>query len=546
MVETPDFTMSGPVRGMKRHTLHALLILVVIAVTYGWSVTNGFVWDDRPIVVMNPVFDGSHGLLDVLRAEDTFQEFGQSTGYYRPLTYLSFYADSLLWGKNPVGFHATSLLLHALVSLSLYALLSALLGRRGTALGATLLFAVNPVTVETVCFISGGRNTLLCALCVLLALLMHRKGNMPLAVLCTLGAAASKEFGLLVPLLLLLHDRIEAREARPLHRYLPHLLAVGCVLVARSLVVAGGGGLPPVGAATVLLAPELVLRYLGIMLLPLWGKVAYTIATPEPLSLRFLLPLAGCALLALAAFGQRKNRVMLFGLSWFILFLLPALVVATRYKSQMADRHAYLPAIGVVLALAPLWKREGSRVYGVAACVLVSAFSIASSRDSGVWKNDGTLFQRMIMDEPRLDTGYTGLGQYYLGTGDIDRGLSWIDRGESAGALHPRVAGNIRLNMLTSHGESLSAAGKDGEAERMFRRALQLDRDFVPALVDLGGLLARRGDSGGAIDLFTRAARLQPENPVPHFNLSEAYRMRHDGESAERELREYRRLAGEQ
>jgi len=530
---------------MKRPVMQVMVVFLLIGITYGGSIGNGFVWDDLPIVVANRLFDGSHGVLDLLRAEDSHREFQQSTGYYRPLTYLTFYADNLIWGKSPAGFHATNLLLHALVALVLYALLSSLLAGQWLPLAATLLFAVNPVTVEPVCFIAGGRNTILCALFVLLALLTHRKGHSLLAAACTFAAVAAKEFGLLVPLLLLCHDTIYEQKTRGRGVYLVHLLPIAILLAARSLVVAPGGAMLPVTFSSVMLVPELVLRYLAIILLPFLHRVAYSIAVPGLLSPRFFAAVAGCGLLAVLAFVFRAKRRFLFGISWFLLFLLPALLVSMQYKFQMADRHAYLPAIGLVLALSSLLDGYESRVPRLMAAVLIAGFALLSFSGSGVWKNNGTLFMRMTEDAPRLDAGYTGLGQYYLDAGNIDRALFWIDRGESAGAVPAPIAMNIRLNMLTGHGESLNRAGQAKEAERAFRRALQLNQEFVPAIIDLGSLLAQQGDPDGAIRFFRRAAELQPGNPVPHFNLSEVYRMRRDMQSAEKALHEYRRLGGE-
>ena len=93
---------AGMEQGMNRHIMHACIIIVLVAVTFCRSLGNDFVWDDIPVVVENQLFNGSAGIMDVLTAEDTLKEgVGRSTGYYRPLSYLSFYIDRSLWGMNP-------------------------------------------------------------------------------------------------------------------------------------------------------------------------------------------------------------------------------------------------------------------------------------------------------------------------------------------------------------------------------------------------------------------------------------------------------------
>lgn len=529
---------------LKRHSINAFVIVTLVVVTFCGSLGNGFVWDDVPVVSENPLFHGSGHLFQLLVAEDTIPGSGSATGYYRPLTYLSFYADSLLWGLSPAGFHFTNLVLHIAVALTLYALLFSLTSATLPALLGTLLFALNPVTAEAVCFIAGGRNTLLCALFSLLGLVMHRKGRIGLAVLCILGAAAAKEPGLLMPVALFGHDIFLARKRMSQQAYLLYLLPVILLLTLRWLIISSGADLPQLTASTFFLAPEVALRYLAGVLLPFFHQTAYTIGGSRYLSFFSLLVFAVFALVAARTYNIWKNRVEAFGMFWFLLFLLPVLMLATLYKIPMADRHVYLPSLGIFIILTIWTGRLPNRLQLMLLIPLIVIYSGFSITATGVWHDNGSLFRRMVHDAPLKETGYTNLARHYLQSGNLAEAMTWLERGESAGAVSGRVATNIRLNMLTSHGESLAEAGKSAEAERLFRQALRLNPDFVPALIDLGGLSARNGDPESAIRYFQRAAELQPVNPVPHFNLAEIYRIRGDMRSADKELQEFRRLGG--
>lgn len=527
---------------------HIAVIIALIAVTFMRVPANDFVWDDVPVIVENPLFAGSDRLAEVLTAEDTIKGPGQSTGYYRPLTYLTFHLDSLVWRHNPGGFHLTNVAVHMAVALALYALLVSMVSTALPALLGTLLFALNPVTVEAVCFISGGRNTMLCALFVLVGLIMHRQEKTVAAVVCTLGAAASKEIGFLLPFAFLLHDYVVAGKRRKISQYFLHLVPIALLVIIK-LLVAAPGQLIVSGAdmaRMAILGPELMVRYLGIIVMPVLHQVAYTVGAPGFFPLRLLTTVAACFLLALLFFRQRSNRIGLFGLGWFVLFLLPALFVSAHYKIPMADRHAYLPAIGIILPVTIFLREHQNRRARATFWCIVVVFGILSFTATGVWKNNGTLFQQMIKDAPRAETGYTQLANHYHGQGDLSRALQIIDQGVSAAAIPEPTARFIKVNMLVSRGESLLRKGLDQEAEQLFEKALELDDGFVPALIDLGGVKARRGDSAMAVRLFSRAAELQPENPVPHFNLSEAYRMRGDLNGAKRELSRFHQLGGGQ
>ena len=98
------------------------------------------------------------------------------TGYYRPLTYVSFLIDRSIWGLNPLGFNITNLILHIAVALTFYLLMAELFKKEYYAFIAALIFSLHPIANETVNFHAGGRNTMLCALfCTPLHFLSHQE-----------------------------------------------------------------------------------------------------------------------------------------------------------------------------------------------------------------------------------------------------------------------------------------------------------------------------------------------------------------------------------
>jgi hypothetical protein len=195
-------------RAISRYGLHVLLVAAVYATTVG----HGFVWDDHLIIVNNPILEKPGNILRLFLSEDTAIGF---TGYYRPITYVSFALDRALWGLGPTGFKITNLILHVLVALLFYATVATVFKKERLALVAALILALHPVAGETVNFLAGGRNTLLAACFMLLSLFLYVKERPIPAVLCVILASFSKEFALLLPLVLLWYDhRLRERTIR--------------------------------------------------------------------------------------------------------------------------------------------------------------------------------------------------------------------------------------------------------------------------------------------------------------------------------------------
>ncbi len=80
------------------------------------------------------------------------------------------------------------------------------------------------------------------------------------------------------------------------------------------------------------------------------------------------------------------------------------------------------------------------------------------------------------------------------------------------------------------------------EAERYFREALSIDPSFVPALLDMGSLIAEKGDPAKALEYFSKAAKIDPLDPVAHYNMSTAYEMLGKTVEAQQEMEKFKEL----
>ena len=586
--------------------LHLLLLVAVVASLYGASLQNGFVWDDHQIIAQNPNLTDIRLMPQMLISEDTFP--GLTTGYYRPITYLSFFIDWSIWGDRPFGFTLTNILLHLLTSIALYRLARLLCSDARPALYAALIFAAHPVAAEAVNFHAGGRNTLLCTFFMVLAFASHLEDRRALALLCFGFALLAKEFALLLPLVLLFHDRIVAEKRLSLASYLPYGVCALAYLLLRSLVVSSNLLIElQVGKALATL-PVIIATYLLNFIAPVNLKTLYTVGT-DGLTLTWSI----CLLLlaAGAIYLLRNDRLILFAATMGMFLLLPVLNFVPIGVASMADRHAYPALTAFSLVLAWLLHRFGRQPTPWILAMLILAYGAITVQRSSIWRSDVALYSRMISDAPARGTGYQNLGMYYYNSGDEIRALQYLNEyylrqdynpealfalaaisfetgnhakaaavlekldnlypgnpqthiilariheaaGDPGGAqaefakartIFPDIDRLLaeRAGLLCREGEQLLASTNHQKAEQKFKSALLLKPDFVPALLDLGIARASQGAQAEALTYFHQAVKLSPKNPAAHFNAALVYRDMGKVALAEREMTIFRQLSG--
>lgn len=412
-----------------------LLIGLVAFFTYSRGLFNGFVFDDFTQVLGNHWITSPRYLPEIF-GSDIGGFAGEKFHYYRPLVMVCHMACYLVFGPQAWGFHLVSIMLHALNSVLLYAVISRLLrdGESGTpdnppylAPGAALLFAVHPIHAEPVLYVSAVGD-LLCTLFVLLVFLMHlrwskarEKGRPLLGSTAFCCALLCKETALVVPLVLFFHE-ILVRGRTGLvgtwwRRWLPYLVVTALYLALRQeiLGIFAPNALSGISLTGVI---RLFARYVAKLVVPLrlneYYHAAGGISGPGPAIGVSLLLLF--AILALGVFLYRKQRnAALFGLLIMVLPLLPALYVNGYSWSGFAERYLYLPSVGFVLMVGELigaFLRLPLKQYGRLMKVGLSgmiALGIANNIRMGhVWKDECAIWADTVRKSPRIPEARIG------------------------------------------------------------------------------------------------------------------------------------------
>jgi tetratricopeptide (TPR) repeat protein len=506
-----------------------LLLGTLVLASLGLSLGGGFVWDDAPLIVDNSRIQRPGEYVRILTASfwETGDQHDRFRAFFRPVVSLSYAADYALWGARPFGFHLTNLLLHFGCCWLVYRIgLREPIPRRA-ALAAAALFAVHPVHVESVAWISG-RTDLLCAIFLLAAFLACRsseRGSGPVRGLLPpllFGAALfAKEMAATLPLLVfadrwLAADEDGGRLRRAGSATWPLLVVLVLYLLARRLVLGPAPDpLFELGPLSWALSAVFVLaRYVTLLLLPVGLDAHYPHAPLESAADPFFL--VSAALLAVVGWGAwwlwRRDPRSAFWLGWILVSLLPVLALGRFGDVLLADRFLYIPSIGLALLAgravarwagteAPAPRR---RALAATALLILGVLAVQSASRCRVWKDDLTLFRDMLRTSPASALVRNNLG------------LALYARGEYAQAIEEfrvavALAGDYALarNNLAS---ALERTGRPREALAEYLAALEIAPALMEAGVNAGNLLVRLGRPAEGFGLLEAALRDNPRS----------------------------------
>lgn len=546
----------------------ALVLLVAIAVApYLGSLGGEFVYDDRVQILENPLIQQPE-LLGRALTHDVWSFKGEReaawSNYYRPAFVLWLTANWRLFGAQPAGWHCGNLALHAGCVLLAFALFR----RLGFALpGAFLvaaLFAVHPVHVESVAWISGSPD-LLMSLGLLGALALEapapgQLGGVRRLLALALGALAlaSKETALLLPLLVAAlswarqPDLPRGRRTRAALVAMVPYAALAAVFLGARLAVIGGLATPTPwtlrGIDLALSLPGVVAFYLRQVFLPLWIGPTYPVrmVTPEVAgATNLLLPLlVTLAMVGLLWAASRRSSLRLFCFALALVPLAPALQLGAFMQEQLVhDRYLYLPVLGW-LALAGIglqavslklpWPTPALRRVAAGGLALAFFTHCVTKVLSLVpdYRDERSLFRAAVASDPSSSFHWAQLAATEFRLGQFPAAAAAADR---ALALQPATTALLVRADLAARERRFAAAEADLEA------ILRSFPDQTAAIERLAIALAAQGRSAEAIALL-RSSR--PRVPWRHCsltgNLAVLLYLEGEKEAARRELESLR------
>ncbi|MBI5640954.1 MAG: glycosyltransferase family 39 protein [Nitrospirae bacterium] len=404
-----------------------LLLFVSACALYLKSAFFDFIptWDDVVYVIENPYIRGfsPENLKGILTK--------QFLGNYAPLHILSYAIDYAFWGLNPMGYHITNIVLHGLNSCLAFMVVRMITGRQGIAFAASLLFAVHPLNIENVAWISE-RKSLLATLFFFLSFVSYLKfrkeGNQRhylMSLILFVLAVLSKSSVVILPLLLAAYELIFRKNDRRLLHLLPFALIsiAGGVLVFTAHLRSESIGQD-------ILTADFLFGTVYPTVAPLFWKYVYLLIRPFNLSGYYdttiyhsflqppvLLSLAGWIAATVLIFLKGGPQVR-FWFLWFWICLLPVSNIIP-IPVYYADRYMYTPGIGFFVLLAMIVDRFSALILSrrgglaLAGCIIIPTvilYSVLSYQRLDVWRNELVFWEDTARKSPNQYKARLNLG----------------------------------------------------------------------------------------------------------------------------------------
>lgn len=509
------------------------LLLAVTWLAYLPALHGGMLWDDLAHVTA-PALRSLHGLGRI------WFELGATQQYY-PTLHTAFWLEHRLWGDAVIGYHVVNVTLHVGAAWLFYAVLREL--KMPAAWIAALLFALHPVGVESVAWISEQKNTLSLGfyLAAALAYLKFDRRRTPgryllasgffLVALSTKSVTATLPAALLVVIWWRRGRLVWNKDWLPLLPWLVVGASAGLFTawVERTVIGANGADYNLTFGMRVVLAGRALAFYLGKLLWPANLSFIYPHWTIDPaVWWQDLFPL-GC-LMALGFLFLRlpRRRGLLAALLCFSGTLFPVLGFFNLYPfaySYVADHFQYHASLGIFALVAAGWSawRDHERSQPlrwrqtaptVAALAILAGLAVQTFRQCRNYSDVETLYRATLERNPDCILAHNNLGMLLARRGDSAAAIAHFRRALAANPNYAEAEDNLG-------GEYAKLAGHELDAVSHFEAALRLRPDFLMAHVNLANELALLpGRWPEAEQHYLRALELKPDYAKAHNDLA--------------------------
>jgi protein O-mannosyl-transferase len=528
-VVVPDkatiFNSSG-----KRTAVLSLLLVLLTVVAYNPAAHNSFVkFDDPAYITAN-----SHVRSGL--SWSTFKWSFRSTeqANWHPVTWLSHSLDATVFHLNPVGHHYMNVLLHAATAILLFLFLQAATGFPWRSVMVAALFAIHPLNVESVAWASERKNVLCLLFCVLTLMAYQRYARQPrlhsyLLVGATFALALmSKPMAVTLPFVLLLVDYwpLRRNQTTPIKRLITEKLPFVAMSIGSCVVTMiaqrANGAIHSSDFSAANRLQNAVVSYAVYLRKLLWpSKLASFYPHPEnvpfwQLSIAIVV-LTGITALVL---WRRDQKYLAVGWLWFLGTMVPMVGIVQAGEQGMADRYAYLPFIGLFIALT--WgiadwatSRTIEPAYlAVPGLCIVGILGTVTHHQIGYWKDTKTLWAHTLSVTSRNYVAEASMGAELIAQGQLQEAMTHLKAGI---AINPRDPFS-RLDL----GVCEKRLGHVDEAVANYEAALQLAKDPTLRSVaygNLGSIYRSRGNYSFAKENYEAALRLDPDGVVALIGL---------------------------
>jgi tetratricopeptide (TPR) repeat protein len=508
-------------RVLKGGTLPHLAIAVGVAVVaYTPALSNGFVnWDDDAYVISNLIIRE----LSLANLWDMFSR--PHFGLYQPITLLSLALDFQVGETSPFWYHLVNVLIHGANAGLVYLLIHSLISRRGVSLITAVLFALHPLHVESVAWVTERKDVLysLFFFASLISYVRYASGGRRtlyyVALSLFLLSLLSKVQAVSLSVTLIAADFALGRSLRDGRVWLEKtpFLALSLVFgIVGLLAVRAAGASPGQTSDGIMIqsvyATYAFAQYVVRLVMPLGLSAVYPYPVRADGGLPFGLWLYPLLLFGVAVafmYSVRRSRIVAFGIAFFIINIALVLQVTPVGTAFMADRFSYVPSVGAFLIVGVGYQAVTNRFSGArwpARGVLAAyalALSILTFQRSLVWRDSLSLWNDVLSKFPSVPVAYNNRGAARAEQGGFAAAMLDYDK---AIQLKPDYA-----KAYNNRGSAKISMGQYEDAIAELDEAIRLEPDYASAYYNRGLANDYLGDTEAAISDYDRAIELNPD-----------------------------------
>ncbi|MFC1753861.1 tetratricopeptide repeat protein [Thermoproteota archaeon] len=549
-----------------KNILQILLLIIIVIICYANSLSSPFVWDDEVMIVENPLIRNFSHVSKVF-SSSAFGESLSDSNFYRPIQILTYMWDYFIWKLNPIGYHITNIMLHLLTVMLVLILLRQLGLSRAASFITSALFAVHPINIEAVTYISGRGDLLYLLFCLAsfsvflmgVKKCVYKKNNSSAvsktqnivlvnrwsALIISLAfyflALLSKENAVTLPLIiglyiLLFKNRIQIKPALFGLAGLISLMTGFTAIRLTGVFTSVSTTLSHIASADLMqrifTLPYIIWTYFRLLLIPYplhmeYHYVASSILNPYLILGMPLLIGAGWVVLRYVkpvGYVKPANYV-LFGFGWFFIALGPVYNVLVVLASTVREHWASFPGLGILLIAGLLIEKgyhqlKSKKLLKILFICLVILYIFGLCISTIIrnidWQDPMRLYTHDAMLEPRSVLLYNNIGVIHFRNKDYEKAKQAFQQSidVSPGTGYATAYNNLGV-ILENQGDITNAV-------KHYKASIVLGK-YELAYVNYAGILLKNKESIQAITLLKQGLTHYPNNPELYYFLGHAY-----------------------
>jgi protein O-mannosyl-transferase len=542
-------------RGRTRIIAVSLFLAAISLAVFSQTIRYDFVNFDDDLYVYNaPAIQAG-----LTRQGIALAFTSQHARNWHPLATISHMLDCQLYGLKAGGHHATNVILYTIAVLLLFRVLREMTGAVWKSTIVAALFAVHPLHVESVAWVSERKDVLSAVFFLLMLNAYVRYARAPsmtrylLVVVLFAAGLMSKPMLVTTPVILLLLDywplrrfkqyssttgkmlnsdkQPRTRQRLFLEKIPLLLLSAGSCFVTFVLQKRATGAIPPL--PFLWRVQNALVSYVIYLWETLWPThLAVFYPHPNNTLPIWAVVLAVALLLAItvsAIVFRNKSPYVFTGWFWYLVMLLPVIGLVQVGEQGHADRYTYLPHIG--LFLLAVWlagdlvavDQARSRLAIATVVVIILALAWAAFIQTSYWRNSETLWTRALAVTSDNDFAHNNLGYLCVDSGELDQAISHFEtasriRASKRDPHYDVGSAFVQMNLA----DALARKGQSDEAMVHFEEAIRLQPNYADAYYNRGNVLFAEGRVDEAMADWEKTLQIQPNDADAHTCIGNA------------------------